>query len=195
MPTSWRSADQRSRSRSARGSRISSAIMSVKALTRSECPRVFRSWRPSEVASARISSATAVGTFWSVLGPSTEPRSSSRVVPARHATFSRLGAWSGKSMVIFSRAASGRRRLHRRSEPTNATADEPSTATHQSACLNRASPRGSSCPTAMAATIDTAKGAATAALDKRVPITRCERQRSVWTISLPRSTGPQECHL
>ena len=158
--------------------------MSVKALTRSEWPRVFRSWRPSEVASARISSATDGGTVWSctaalsaragVPGPGS--------VPARHATFMRLGAWSGKSMVIFSKAARGRRRRQSRSDPTKATADEPSTATHQSACLNRASPRGISRPTAMAAAIDTAKGAATAAPDKRVPSTRCGRQRSAWTI-------------
>jgi hypothetical protein len=85
-------------------------------------------------------------------------------------------------MVIFSKAASGSRRRQRRSEPTKAIADEPSTAAHQSACLSTAYPRGSSRPTAMAATIETAKGTATAAVDRTVPKTRCDRQRSAWTI-------------
>jgi hypothetical protein len=134
LPTSCRRADQRSRSRATAGRCSSSAIKSVNARTRSEWPRVLRSWRLIEAARARISSATTTGTDRLAAVASLEARSRSRVSPARHATFNRFGAWSGNSMVILSNAARGRSRRHRRSEPKNAAVEEARTAPHQRMC-------------------------------------------------------------
>ena len=108
---SWRRADHRSRSRSPWGKLNSSAIKSVTARTRSEWPRVRRSCLFSEVAKAKICSAATDG---SSLMPrsraSANFRSSALVLPALRATAIRVGALSGNTNVIFSRAASGRAR-------------------------------------------------------------------------------------
>ncbi len=177
LPTSCSRADQRSRSRSAVGRCNSSAIKSVKARTRSEWPRVLRSWRLMEAASARISSATATGT--ELLAPVPfELRSRSLVSPARHATFSRLGAWSGNSIVILNSAANGRSRRQSRSDAKKATVDDASTTAHQRMCSSSPCPRDRVRPATAAVATDTANGARMAAPDTTAPNTGWERHLS-----------------
>ncbi len=90
----------------------------------------------------------------------------------------RFGARSGKSMVIFSNAARGRRRRHTRSAPTNTTVDEARTAAHHRAWSARPWRWGTARPTATEAPMDTAKGTATAPMDSTAPSTGWDRHRS-----------------
>jgi hypothetical protein len=131
-----------------------------------------------DAARARIPSATATGT--ELVTPALfELRSRSLVSPARHATFRRLGAWSGNSIVIFNRAANGRSRRQTRSEPKKAAVDEASTAAHQRMRSSSPCPLGQARPTTAAAASDTANGTRTAAPDTRAPNTGWERHLSL----------------
>ena len=142
-----------------------------------------------EAASASISSATATGTELLTAPSDFEVRSRSRVSPARHATLSRLGAWSGNNMVIFNSAASGRRRRKSRSEAKNVTVEEISTAPHHRMCRPSPSPRGTARASATDTATDSAKGARMATPDTTAPNTGWERHLSLRFIAPCRPAG------
>lgn len=116
LPMSWRSAAHRSRSRSSRGSFSADARRSVSTRTRSEWPRVFRSWALRAATSSRMRTAARVGSSSSPASRASRTRSSRVVVdPTRRATANRDGARSGNSIVSWSSTASGSSRRANRS--------------------------------------------------------------------------------
>jgi hypothetical protein len=125
------SAPQRSRSRSSGASCSDSASMSAKARTRSECPRVFRSWALSAATRERIASAARAGS-------SSMPRSRAsrmrcwriRTFPTRRARANLEGALSGKSRESLRSTARGRSLLDARSTSLTATSEAPNSIAH-----------------------------------------------------------------
>ena len=128
LPTSCTSAAQRSRSRSACGSAISSAIRSVRTRTRLLCPRVSGSCRAKDATSARIVIAALPD---SRSGTPEASNSRCLIDPASRATFHRVGISPGNSNDISNKAASGRRRRssrragHARKLQATTMADQP----------------------------------------------------------------------
>jgi len=110
----------------------------------------------------RISSATTAGTARPLSASERGALSSSRVMPARHATFKRFGAWSGKSIVILRSAAIGRSGRHARSPITKAIAETARTRAHHATDPTRECPRWRRCPVTRAVTMEIPIGAVSA---------------------------------
>ena len=134
-------------------------MRSVKTRTRSPWPRVNRSWALSAPARARIFSAATTGsssTPW--VRASSTRRARFRVLPDLRTTAKRLGARSGKTMVIFNNTASGSARRARRSVASITTVGTTSTVAHHPANQGAVRGLGRRCAVTVAATMDNVTG-------------------------------------
>ena len=108
LPTSCNNDAHRSRARSSSGRHNSSAITSLSARTRSECPRVRRSWLFRTSTSVSTCSAASCGFADKLpLRKSANTDSVLPELPTRSAIFSREGASSGNRRFIWHKLDNG----------------------------------------------------------------------------------------
>jgi hypothetical protein len=147
----------------------------VNTLTRSECPRLARSW----ILSASTSSMTVARSCARSASPDARAASSrsrsSRGVPVRRATANRAGALSGKSNDTFRSAASGSSRRAARSNTTRVKSDPIAATLIHKAAVHGLCARGNARLNQSATPNEKAMG--TAKISSRSPQLRSGRRR------------------